>query len=92
MNTFPLKIVTPEGLIYDGEAREIIVRATGGDMAVMAGHINCVAPLGTGRTTLVDAAGSRRDATCHGGLLSVLNGRVTLIPSMFQWADSGQRP
>lgn len=88
MSTFPLKIVTPDGLIFDGDAHRVIVRTTSGDMAVMARHINCVVPLGMGRATVVDAAGSYRHAACIGGILSVQNGRVTLIPTTFEWADS----
>ena len=51
MRSFPLKIVTPDGLLYDGQAEELIVRTTSGDMGILAGHISCVAPLGMGRTT-----------------------------------------
>jgi len=88
VSTFPLKIVTPDGLIYDGEAQRIIVRTSEGDMAVMARHINCVAPLGMGRATVVDAAGNRRYAACIGGMLSVQNGEVNLVPTTFEWAES----
>ena len=88
MSTFPLKIVTPDGLIYDGEAEKIIVRTREGDMAVMARHINCVAPLGMGRATVVDADGNRRYAACIGGMLAVQNGEVSLVPTTFEWAES----
>lgn len=88
MNTFSLKIVTPDGLVFDGEARHLTVRTIGGDMGIRAQHMNCVAPLGMGRATLVDAAGSHRHAACMGGMLSVLNGRATLIPTTFEWAES----
>lgn len=88
MSTFPLKIVTPDGLIFDGEAEKIIVRTTEGDMAILARHINCVAPLGMGRATVVDADGNRRYAACIGGMLSVQNGEVNLVPTTFEWAES----
>ena len=88
MSTFPLKIVTPDGLLFDGEAQRIIVRTSEGDMAVMARHINCVAPLGMGRATVVDAEGTRRYGACIGGLLSVQNGEVSLVPTTFEWAES----
>ena len=87
MSTFPLKIVTPDGLIFDGEAQRLIVRSTTGDIAVLARHINCVAPLGMGRATLVDAEGNRRYAACIGGMLSVQNGEVSLVPTTFEWAE-----
>ena len=87
MTPFPLKIVTPDGVQYDGQAEELIVRTTTGDMGILAGHINCVAPLGMGRATIV-VAGKRRYAACIGGMLSVLNGSITLLPTTFEWAEN----
>ena len=86
MTPFKLKIVTPDGLIFDGEAEELIVRTTGGDVAILARHINYVAPLGMGRAVVV-SEGKRRTAACIGGILSVVNGEVTLVPTTFEWAD-----
>ncbi len=86
MNTFPLKIVTPDGLIFDGNAQEVIVRSTSGDLGFLAGHINCVAPLGMGRATiLID--GTRRYGACIGGMISCIDGAVTLVPTTFEWAE-----
>ena len=86
MTPFALKIVTPDGLKYDGMAEELIVRTTTGDLGILAGHVNCVAPLGMGRATvLVD--GKKRYGACIGGMVSVLGGSVTLVPTTFEWAD-----
>ena len=87
MTPFSLKIVTPDGLIFDGQAEELIVRSTSGDLGILAGHVNCVAPLGMGRATLI-IDGKRRYAACIGGLLSVVDGNVTLVPTTFEWAES----
>ena len=88
MTSFPLKIVTPDGLIFDAEAQMLIVRTIDGDLAVLARHINCVTPLGMGRATVVDADGNRRYAACIGGMLSVHEGQVNLVPTTFEWAES----
>ena len=87
MTPFDLKIVTPDGLEYDGQAEELVVRTTTGDIGILAGHTDCVAPLGMGRATIV-ADGQRRYAACIGGLLSVVNGEVNLVPTTFEWAES----
>ena len=86
MTPFPLKIVTPDGLIYDGQAEELIVRSTSGDLGILAGHVNCVAPLGMGRATLI-IDGKRRYAACIGGMLSVSRDGVTLVPTTFEFAE-----
>ena len=85
--TFPLKIVTPDGLIFDGQADKLIVRTTTGDVAILARHINCVAPLGMGCATVV-IEGQKRYAACIGGMITVVNGEVTLVPTTFEWAES----
>ena len=86
MTPFALKIVTPDGLQFDGQAEELIVRTTSGDLGILAGHANCVAPLGMGRATVI-TDGKKRYAACIGGMVSVLDGGVTLVPTTFEWAD-----
>ena len=86
MTPFPLKIVTPDGIRYDGQAEELIVRTTTGDMGFLAGHINCVAPLGMGRATVV-VEGVKRYGACIGGMVSVMDGAVSLVPTTFEWAE-----
>ena len=87
MKTFRLKIVTPDGVQYDGEAAELIVRTTTGDMGILSGHINCVAPLGMGRATVI-CEGKKRYGACIGGMVSVINGEVKLVPTTFEWAEN----
>lgn len=86
MNTFPLKIVTPDGVHFDGTAEELIVRTTTGDIGILAGHVDCVAPLGMGMATVI-TDGKRRYAACIGGMVSVVNNQVTLVPTTFEWSD-----
>lgn len=87
MTPFQLKIVTPDGLIFDGQAEEVVVRTTSGDIGILAGHVNCVAPLGMGRATIV-TGGKRRHAACIGGMITVVDKVVTLVPTTFEWAES----
>ena len=87
MNSFRLKIVTPDGLQFDGQAEELIVRTTSGDMGILAGHINCVAPLGMGRAMIV-TEGKKRYGACIGGMVSVVGDQVTLVPTTFEWAEN----
>lgn len=87
MTPFSLKIVTPDGLIYDGMAEKLVVRTTGGDVCILARHMDYVAPLGMGMA-IVEANGKRRTAACIGGMLSVKAGDVTLVSTTFEWAEN----
>lgn len=86
MTSFPLKIVTPDGVCFDGQAEELVVRTTTGDLGILAGHTNYVAPLGMGQA-MVLLEGKRRYAACIGGMVSVVDGSVSLVPTTFEWAE-----
>lgn len=86
MTPFPLKIVTPDGMLYDGQAEELVVRTTSGDTGILAGHINYVASLGMGEATVV-VDGEKRYGACIGGMVSVVDGAVTLLPITFEWSE-----
>ena len=86
MRAFPLKIVTPDGVKFDGSAEELVVRTTTGDMGIQAGHISCVAPLGMGQAMIL-ADGRKRYAACIGGMVSVTKEEVRIVATTFEWAD-----
>ena len=52
MNTFHLQIVTPDGLMFDGDAEKLLVRTTEGDVGIMSGHCDYVTPVDTGMAKL----------------------------------------
>lgn len=86
MTGFSLKIVTPDGMEYEGMVEEVVVRTTTGDVGIQAGHINYVAPLGMGQAMMI-IDGRKRYAACIGGMISVVNGNVTIVATTFEWAD-----
>ena len=86
MTAFQLKIITPDGVRYEGPAEQLSVRTTSGDVGILAGHINFVAPLGMGEA-VIQTDGKKRRAACIGGMVSVVGGAVTLLPTTFEWAE-----
>ena len=89
MRSFPLQIVTADGMVFDGQAESISVRAAGGDMSVQAGPCDYVTVLGMGQARLI-VDGKVRTAACIGGMLAVADGKVRLVPTTFEWG--GHRP
>ena len=87
MNTFPLQIGTPDGILYDGEAERIVVRSITGEMAVLAGHINFVTALGMGGAHVILPDGTRRNAACIGGMLSVMDGACHVLATTWEWEE-----
>lgn len=86
MSSFPLQIVTPDGLFFDGEAESLDVRAVTGGITILPKHVNFVTPLGMGVAT-VKIGGAVRKAACIGGMLTMTNGKCKLIATTFEWAE-----
>ena len=59
MKTFPLRIGTPDGLLFEGNVERVMCRAMTGDLAILAGHCNFCTALGMGEAHVILEDGSR---------------------------------
>ena len=87
MRTFPLRIGTPDGLLVKGEVERVVCRSISGDLAVLAGHCNFCTALGMGEAHIVLEDGTRREAACIGGMLSVINGECDVLATTWEWKE-----
>lgn len=87
MATFHLQIVTPDRLVFDGQAERLVARTVGGDVCILAKHIDYAAPLGIGAAHIVDEDGKEHKAACSGGMLTVYGGEAVLMATTFEWAE-----
>ncbi len=88
MRTFHLEVVTPDGLMYDGEAQSLLVHTTDGDVEILRGHTDLIAPVAIGRARILDEQGNARFASCAGGFLSVTKEGVRLVTVTFEFAEN----
>ena len=87
MKTFPLHIGTPDGLLFEGNVEKVICRTITGDLAILAGHSNFCTALGMGESTVVMEDGTRREAACIGGMLSMMNGTCRVMATTWEWKE-----
>lgn len=87
MSTFQLRIGTPDGLIFDGEVERVVCRSITGDLAILARHCNFCTALGMGEAHVVLEDGTRREAACIGGMLSVMDGVCSLMATTWEWKE-----
>ena len=87
MATFHLQIVTPDRMIFDGEAQKIILRTVSGDVCILPHHIDYAVPLGIGEARVTDAEGNTRSAACNSGMLSVHKNEARVMAVTFEWSD-----
>ena len=85
MKVFTLVISTPDGNLFEGNAKVLSLRGTEGDLAVMANHtpfITSVKPCDC-RLQLED--GSEKSVHVERGILSVTAESVTLMSGSAKW-------
>ena len=70
MSSFPLRIVTPDGSLFDGQAEALRLRTSEGYVSLRAGHADYIAALDVGMVSLT-RDGVTRNAACGGGFVSV---------------------
>ena len=86
-NTFHLKIVTVDGLAFEGDVQRLMFRSTHGDLAILARHINYCTAVGMGTAHVVLEDGSERTAACIGGMCSMMDNECHLLPTTWEWSE-----
>lgn len=88
MNVLQVQIVCPDGELFSGEARSILVTTENGEVQIMRGHADLVASLRTGRAKLSLADGTERTASASGGFILVKDGAVRVVATTFEFKDT----
>ena len=91
MKTFPLRIGTPDGLLFEGDVERVGCRGITGDLAILAGHCNFCTALGMGEAHVILEDGSKKEAACIGGMLSVMNGTCRVLATTWEWKEDIDR-
>ena len=88
MAVFPLKILTPDGVAFDGSVSAVSCRTINGQIQLLAKHIDYCTALGMGEAHITLEDGTIRRAACMGGMLSMIGGECRLLATTFEWADA----
>ncbi len=87
MSIFPLQIITPDKVFFDGAVQRLVVRTTEGDVGILAKHEKYVAALPSGPVKLTLEDGSVRIAALSGGALKVSPDRTAILANAVEWAE-----
>ena len=87
-NPFHVDIVTPEAVIWSGEATMLTARTTEGDIGILADHEPTMAALATGAVVVHHEDGVT-SAGLHGGFLQIFRNEVTLLTDWARLTNGG---
>jgi F-type H+-transporting ATPase subunit epsilon len=81
-----VELVSPERILWTGEADMVIARTTEGDIAFLANHAPFIGALGIGVVTVEEPGGKQTKIAVHGGFVEVSNNRVTVLSDVAELA------
>ncbi len=70
-NLFAIDLVTPERVLIDGLATEVVLRTAEGDITFLAGHAPLIGTVEPGVVRVVRAEGEEERVATHGGFVQV---------------------
>ena len=82
-----VKVVTPEGALFKGEAKFVAAPASDGEVGVLPSHTPLISRLGTGVLRVTTADGRELRFAVRGGFLQVVENSVTLLVAEAVSAD-----
>jgi F-type H+-transporting ATPase subunit epsilon len=85
--TLQVELVSPERILWSGEADMVIARTIDGEIAFLTGHAPFIGALGIGRVQINTPTGEVVRAAVHGGFVEVSNNKVTILSDVAELAQ-----
>lgn len=76
-----LRVVSPERVVYEGDARSLVAPAWDGRVGILPGHASFLTLLGEGPLRIASGASGMLEYRISGGVLKVEANDVTVLAS-----------
>ena len=92
MATMQVELVSPEKVVFSGEATQVITRTIGGgEIAFLPGHAPFLGALTECHTRITLADGSQLDVAVHGGFVQVADNKVSILSDIAELGEDIDR-
>ena len=85
--TLQVELVSPERILFSGEAEMVVCRTTGGEIAFLTGHAPFLGALGIGTVRIHREGGEVLKAAVHEGFVEVKDSRVIILSDVAELPD-----
>ena len=85
-NSFLLRIITPDRILYENQVEMVEFNTTEGEIGVLPGHIPLTVIVKPGILDITEAGGDKM-AALHAGFAEILPDRVTILAEVIEWPE-----
>ncbi|MFD2368435.1 F0F1 ATP synthase subunit epsilon [Brevibacillus sp. GCM10020057] len=79
MSKMTVEVVTPERVVYSGQAEMVIARGVAGDLGILPNHMPLVSPLKTAPVRIKTEGEKEVKMAVSGGFMEVRGDKVTIL-------------
>ncbi|MDR1260770.1 MAG: ATP synthase F1 subunit epsilon [Oscillospiraceae bacterium] len=84
---FNLKIVTPTRAAFDGVVKSVVLKTADGEICVLKGHEDYVAPIMIGPLRLEKESGEKKLGCAAYGFVNISNNSVNVFATTFEFVE-----
>jgi F-type H+-transporting ATPase subunit epsilon len=77
--TLEVQVVSPERVLYEGQAEMVVCRPADGEIAFLPGHVPFLGALGVAKVRALLPGGGEQVVAVHGGFVEVSRDRVIVL-------------
>ncbi|HEV3451477.1 MAG TPA: ATP synthase F1 subunit epsilon [Acidimicrobiia bacterium] len=77
--TLDVQVVSPERVLYEGQAEMLVCRTSDGEIAFLPGHVPFLGALGVAKVRALLPGGGEQAVAVHGGFVEVSHDRVIVL-------------
>ena len=79
---FPVQLVSPEQILFDGEAEMVVCRATAGSIAFLHSHVPYLGALADAPVRFIFPGTGEQEAAAHGGFVQMTGERLVVLSDL----------
>jgi F-type H+-transporting ATPase subunit epsilon len=87
-NTFAVQLVSPEEMLWEGEAEMVVCRSTEGDIAFAAGHEPFLGALADHPVRILLAGNGEQAAAVHGGFVQMSGTSLVVLSDLAELKEN----
>ena len=91
-DAFPVQLVSPEQILFDGEAEMVVCRPIEGSIAFLTGHVPYLGALADDEVRIILPGAGEEAAAVHGGFVQMTGDNLVVLSDLAELTRADRRP
>jgi F-type H+-transporting ATPase subunit epsilon len=84
---FPVQLVSPEAVLFEGEAEMVVCRPVSGAIAFLYGHVPYLGALADDSVRIIFPNSGEQEAAVHGGFVQMTGDHLVVLSDLAELKD-----